>query len=193
MSLNLYLIRHGQTEWSLSGQHTGRTDLPLTRDGEIQARQLAKMLGRIDFTEILTSPLQRARRSCELSGLAQRARIEADLTEWNYGDFEGLTSDEIETRHPHWNLFHDGAPRGESPIEISERADQLILRLKALSGNVALFSHGHFISSLAMRWINLQVENAQHFELSTSSISILSFATHHPVIAVISQWNSVVS
>lgn len=193
MSLNLYLIRHGQTEWSLSGQHTGQTDLPLTRDGELQARQLAQVLGGIEFSKILTSPLQRARRTCELAGLGKRALVESELTEWNYGEFEGLTSEEIEKRHPDWNLFRDGAPRGESPIQISQRAERVINQLKKLTGNVALFSHGHFISSLAMRWIELPVGDATHFELSTSSISILGFAMHHPETPVISRWNSIVN
>ncbi len=192
MSLNLYLIRHGQTEWSLSGQHTGQTDLPLTSEGERQASNLATVLGGINFSQILTSPLQRARRTCELSGLSHRCEIEPDLVEWNYGKYEGLTSDEIEKGQPSWNLFRDGAPGGESPGEIAERADRLISRLRALTGNIALFSHGHLFSALAMRWIELPVVNATHFELSTSSVSILGFANHHPDIPVISGWNSVV-
>lgn len=192
MSLNLYLIRHGQTEWSLSGQHTGQTDLPLTREGEIQASQLAAILGGVEFSEILTSPLQRARRTCELAGLDNRSRIEPDLVEWNYGAYEGLTSKEIEQNHPDWNLFRDGVPNGESPIEVSQRADRLIDRLTALAGNVALFSHGHFFCALATRWIGLPILAAANLELSTSSLSILSYATHHPDTPVISGWNAVV-
>jgi len=192
MSLSLYLIRHGQTEWSLSGQHTGQTDLPLTPKGEVRASQLAPILGGIEFSEILTSPLRRARQTCELAGLGSHSRIEPDLVEWNYGKYEGLTSDEIQKDHPNWNLFHDGAPGGESPIEVSQRADRLISRLSALTGNVALFSHGHFFCSFATRWIELPIVEAEHLELSTSSISILGFATHHPEIRVISGWNAVV-
>ena len=193
MSLNLYLIRHGQTEWSLSGQHTGQTDLPLTREGERQAGKLATILGGIDFSEILTSPLQRARRTCELGGLSDRCKIEPDLVEWNYGKYEGLTSNEIEKHKPHWNLFRDGAPGGESPSEITERADRLISRLSTSTGNVALFSHGHFFCALAMRWIELPVVSGAHLELSTSSVSILGFATHHPDVSVISGWNALVN
>jgi len=191
MSLTLYLIRHGQTNWSLSGQHTGQTDLPLTPEGEIQAHQLVPILGGVEFSEILTSPLQRARRTCQLAGLGNHARIEPDLVEWNYGKYEGLTSDEIGKDHPDWNLFHDGAPGGESPIEVSQRADRLIAQLSTLTGNVALFSHGHFFCALAARWIELPIAAGEHLELSTSSISVLGFATHHPEIRVISGWNAV--
>lgn len=192
MSLNLFLIRHGQTEWSLSGQHTGQTDLPLTREGEIQASHLSRVLDGIEFNEILISPLKRARRTFELSGIGDRSVLEPDLVEWNYGDYEGLTSREIERYAPRWNLFRDGAPGGESPSEISDRADRLIARLNRMTGNVALFSHGHFFCALAMRWIGLPVLSATHLELSTSSVSILGFATHHPDVAVISGWNAVV-
>ena len=193
MSLNLYLIRHGQTAWSLSGQHTGQTDLPLTKEGERQASNLAAYLGGIEFSKILTSPLQRARRTCELAGLNYHCEIEPDLVEWNYGEYEGLTSDEIEKHQTRWNLFRDGAPGGESPSEIAERADRLISRLRALDGNVALFSHGHFFSALAMQWIELPVSYGAHLELSTSSVSILGFATHHSEVSVISGWNTIVN
>ena len=192
LSLNLYLIRHGQTEWSLSGQHTGQTDLPLTPEGETQASQLTRLLAGIEFNEILISPLQRARRTCELSGLGNNPQIEPDLVEWNYGQYEGLTSAEIEKHEPHWNLFRDGAPGGETASDISARADRLISRLKTTTGNIALFSHGHFFCALAMRWIGLPVLSASHLELSTSSVSILGFAAHHPETPVISGWNAVV-
>lgn len=191
MNLTVYLIRHGQTEWSLSGQHTGRTDLPLTARGEIQASNLAPILGKIEFSTVLTSPLQRARQTCELSGLASNSCIDEDLVEWNYGDYEGLTSDEILKRDPTGNLFQNGTPRGESPEEVSKRADRLIRRLSLLTGNVALFSHGHFFCALAARWIGLPILEAQHLELSTSSISTIGFSMHHPEIPVISGWNSV--
>lgn len=192
MSLNLYLIRHGQTEWSLSGQHTGQTDLPLTSEGERQASNLATLLSGINFSEILISPLKRARRTFELSGVGNHSVIEPDLVEWNYGEYEGRTSDEIEKDQPFWNLFRDGAPGGESPGEIAERADRLISRLRALNGNIALFSHGHFFCALAMRWIGLPVVSATHLELSTSSVSILGYAAHHPDVSVISGWNALV-
>ena len=191
MTLTFYLIRHGQTEWSLSGQHTGQTDLPLTAEGEIQASQLASVLSKIEFSAVFTSPLKRARKTCELAGLDRHSHIDPDLVEWNYGDYEGLTSDEILMENPAWDLFKNGAPSGESPEEVSERADRLIERLGNLRGNVALFSHGHFFSALAARWIGLPVQVGEHLELSTSSISTLGFSAHHPEIRVISGWNRV--
>lgn len=191
MNLTLYLIRHGQTQWSLSGQHTGQTDLPLTAEGEEQARKLVPILNRIEFSAVLTSPLQRARKTCEMAGLARRSHIDSDLVEWNYGSYEGLTSEEILKKNPTWNLFQNGTPEGETPKKVSERADRLIERLGELNGNVALFSHGHFFSALAVRWIGLPILAGEHLELSTSSISTLSFSTHHPEVRVISGWNSV--
>ena len=192
MNLKIYLIRHGQTEWSCSGQHTGQTDLPLTPEGEIQASQLAPILSKIEFSAVFTSPLQRARRTCELAGLSSRALIEPDLVEWNYGDYEGRTSAEILKKNPAWNLYENGAPNGEKPEEVADRADQLIERLGALTGNVALFSHGHFFCALAARWIGLPILAAEHLELSTSSISTIGFSAHHPEVRVISNWNSVI-
>ena len=192
MTLNLYLIRHGQTEWSESGKHTGQTDLPLTSAGEIQAQQLDVILEGIEFTAILTSPLQRASRTCELTCLGHRGHVEPNLTEWNYGEYEGLTSDEIEKRRPEWKLFRDGAPGGESPFEVAQRADRLIMSLKTLTGNVALFSHGHFICALATRWIGLPIIEGAHLEVSTSSVSILGYAAHHSEVPVISGWNRVI-
>lgn len=192
MTLKFYLIRHGQTDWSLSGQHTGRTDLPLMAEGEIQASQLAPILSKIEFSAVITSPLKRAIQTCQLAGLSSRSRIDPDLVEWNYGDYEGLTSDEILKDDPDWNLFQNGAPQGESPEEVSERADRLIERLRVLAGNVALFSHGHFICALAARWIGLPILEAEHLELSTSSISSIGFSTNHPEIQVILGWNSVI-
>lgn len=192
MSLTLYLIRHGQTEWSLSGQHTGQTDLALTAEGEIQASQLAPILSKVEFNAVFTSPLQRARRTCELAGLARRSTVDPDLVEWNYGDYEGLTSKEILKDNPDWSLFDNGTPNGERPQEISNRADRLIQRLSVLTGDVALFSHGHFFSALAARWIGLPILAAEHLELSTSSISMIGYSTHHPETRVISGWNAVV-
>lgn len=191
MNLTIYLIRHGQTEWSLSGQHTGQTDLPLTPEGEIQASKLAPILAKIEFSSVFTSPLQRARKTCEVAGLARRSQIDSDLVEWNYGSYEGLTSAEILKNNSTWNLFENGTPEGETPEKVSERADRLIERLGELNGNVALFSHGHFFSALAARWIGYPILAGEHLELSTSSISTLSFSAHHPEIRVISGWNSV--
>jgi probable phosphoglycerate mutase len=188
--LNLYLIRHGETEWSLTGQHTGRTDIPLTQNGENEARALRKYLRTISFSHVLTSPLQRARQTCELAGLDQALEIEPDLVEWDYGDYEGQRSVNIRQERPDWNVFRDGCPHGEMPGQITDRADQLIDRLRELDGNIALFSHGQFSGVLATRWIGLAVEKAQHFPLGTASISIFTFDSHHPTVPIIAFWNS---
>ena len=155
--LRLYYVRHGETAWSLTRQHTGRTDLALTETGESEARALAPWLSHLTFSHVFTSPLQRARRTCVLSGLGDAAETEPDLAEWNYGDYEGKLSRDIRIDHPGWNAFVDGCPGGEMPGEISDRADRLILRLRSLTGNVALFSHGEFAGVLATRWIGLPV------------------------------------
>lgn len=192
MSLSVFLIRHSQTEWSLSGQHTGQTDLPLTKQGEAQASLLAPVLGKIEFSAVFTSPLQRAVKTCHLAGLSSRSQIDSDLVEWNYGLYEGLTSEEILKTDPTWNLFGKGAPQGETPEQVSERAERVIQRLSGLTGNVALFSHGHFFCALAIRWIELPIIHAEHLELSTSSISTIGYSSHHPDTKVISGWNSVI-
>ncbi|MDB6125138.1 MAG: phosphoglycerate mutase [Pedosphaera sp.] len=186
----IYFIRHGETEWSLSGQHTGRTDIPLAGHGEDAARKLGERLRDIPFTRVLTSPRQRARRTCELAGLGSKAEIEPDLAEWDYGDYEGLRSVEILQKRPDWNIFRDGCPRGETPAQISGRVDRLIARLRALEGNVALFSHGHLGRVLAARWIGLPVSEAQHFILGTASLSILDFERNHVESPVIALWNA---
>jgi probable phosphoglycerate mutase len=187
--LRLFLIRHGQTEWSLSGQHTGRTELPLTAQGEDEARQLRPSLHEIRFANVLTSPRQRARQTCALAGLELRAEIEPDLSEWDYGDYEGQRSVDIRKVRPDWNIFRDGCPNGETPAQISERADRLSARLQLLNGNVALFSHGHFGCVLAARWIGLPVIDGQHLSLNSGSLSILGNDPRHPDVAVIGLWN----
>ena len=186
----LYLIRHGETAWSLSGQHTGRTDIPLTEQGEQDARKLAERLHVVRFSRVFTSPLQRARRTCELAGLDEVAESEPDLTEWDYGDYEGQFSLETRKKRPDWNLFRDGGPRGESPAQVSERADRLIGRVRTLGDNIALFSHGQFGRALAARWIGFPVSQAQHFLLSTASLSILGYE-HNLAEAAIVLWNAV--
>ncbi len=191
--LHIYFIRHGETEWSLSGQHTGRTDIPLTANGEDEGRKLGQYLRDIQFAHVLTSPLHRARQTCALVGLEQFPEIEADLTEWDYGDYEGQRSVDIRQVRPGWNIFHDGCPQGEMPTQISDRADRLINRLRTMDGNIALFSHGQFGGVLAVRWIGLAVVKAQHFPLSTASLSILAFDNHHPTVSVIALWNNVAS
>lgn len=191
MSLRLYLIRHGETEWSLSGQHSGRANISLTAHGEEEARAVGQRLRNIPFAHVLTSPLPRAQQTCALAALGPTPGIEPDLAEWDNGDDEGRTSAEILESRPDWNLFRDGSPRGETPPQISARADRLIAHLRTLDGNVALFSHSHFGRVLAARWIGLFVEQAESFLLSTGSISVLCYAhdrTDQPAIAL---WNSV--
>jgi len=191
MPLRLYYIRHGETEWSLSGRHTGRSELPLTERGEQRARELGPRLRGIDFAQVLTSPRQRARRTCELSGLGAAAEVEPDLAEWDYGDYEGQRSADILQTRPDWNLFRDGCPGGESPAQVSARADRLLARLQTRSGNIALFSHGHFGRVLGARWVGLSVEQAQHLLLSTASLSVLGYEHDRGDQPVIALWNAV--
>jgi len=188
--LRLYLIRHGETEWALSGRHTGCTDIPLTPNGEDEARELGKHLRDIRFAQVMTSPLQRAQQTCALVGLNQAPEIEPDLTEWDYGDYEGKRSVDIRKERPDWTIFRDGCPQGEMPAQISARADRLLARLCKLDGNIALFSHGQFGGVLATRWIELAVIEAQHFPLGTASVSIFTFDSHHPTVPVIALWNT---
>jgi broad specificity phosphatase PhoE len=187
--LSLFLIRHGETEWSLSGRHTGRTDMPLTRQGERDARALGERLRAARITRVFTSPRERARQTCALAGLAPVAAIEPDLAEWDYGDYEGQRSADIRKGRPDWNLFRDGCPHGEMPAHVSDRADRLIARLRALDGAVALFSHGHFGCVLAVRWIGLPVIDGQHFVLGTASLSTLDSEPSHPEVPIVTLWN----
>lgn len=185
----LFLIRHGQTEWSLSGRHTGRTEIDLTAQGEDEARELGRRLQGIRFAHVLTSPRQRARRTCALAGLDAAAETE-DLAEWDYGDDEGRTSAQIQEARPGWSLFRDGCPGGESPLQVSDRADRLLASVRALEGDVALVSHGHFGRVLAARWIGSPVVAGQHFSLSTASVSVFSYEPRHPDVPVIALWNA---
>ncbi len=189
----VYVLRHGETAWSLSGQHTGRTDIPLTERGEAEAEALVPWLRGIDFTHVRASPMRRARRTCELAGLGRSVEVDDDLSEWNYGDYEGLTSAQIHKSRPDWAVYRDGVPGGETPDAISVRADRVIQHLGALKGSVALFTHGQFASALAARWIGLPVISAQHFMLSTASLSILAYNPSHPDTRVIALWNGVPS
>ena len=186
----IYLVRHGETDWSLSGQHTGRTDLALTERGEQDARKLATRLGAVGFSRVLTSPLRRARRTCEFAGLGDAAQIEADAVEWDYGDYEGLRPADIRKERPDWNIFRDGCPRGESTVQMAERADRLIARLRALTGNIALFSHGQFGRVLGVRWIGLPIGHAQQFLLGTASVSLLGFGHDRAEEPAIVAWNT---
>jgi broad specificity phosphatase PhoE len=190
-SLRLYLIRHGETEWSLSGRHTGRTDIALTPNGEGEARELGKRLPDIPFARVLSSPLRRALQTCELAGLDQAPEMEPGLAEWDYGDYEGRRSADIRMQRPDWNVYRDGCPGGELPEQVTARADSLLARLRRMEGNIALFTHGQIGSALAARWIGLALDEAQHLSLGTASLSILAFDPHHPGVPVISLWNEI--
>jgi len=185
----IYLARHGETAWSLSGQHTGITDLPLTEAGERIARRLAGRLAGLTFCKVFTSPLQRAKRTCELAGFGAVAEIDPDLVEWNYGQYEGRTGAEIHAERPDWQLFRDGCPGGESPQQVAVRADRVVSRVRAVQGDVLLFSSGHFIRVLACRWIGVEpTVNARSFMLSTASLSALGYE-HDFSRPVICLWN----
>ncbi|MFI5348809.1 MAG: histidine phosphatase family protein [Elusimicrobiota bacterium] len=190
MAERLFLVRHGETAWSQSGQHTGRTDVPLTARGEASARELGPRLNNVVFSAVLTSPAQRARRTCELAGLARTAAIEPDLAEWDYGDYEGMRSAEILRERPGWIIFRDGCPGGETPAQVSNRADRLIARLRALDGTAAAFTHGHFGRVLAARWIGLPIVEARGLLLSTATLSILGYEHDNPEEPVLALWNS---
>lgn len=185
------LIRHGQTAWSLSGQHTGLTDIPLTPAGEHEVKALAPFLSEDRFSAVLTSPLLRARQTCTLAGMDGGVIIEPDLVEWDYGEYEGRRSADIRCERPGWAIYRDGCPDGESPAEISDRADRVIGKLDSFGNNIALFSHGQFACSLAARWIGLDVVEAEHLALDTASISILGHSHSWPGIRVIELWNFV--
>jgi len=171
----IYLARHGETAWSISGQHTGRTDLPLTERGERNARRLGERLNGLTFAKVLTSPLQRAARTCELAGFGGIAQTDADLLEWNYGEFEGRRSEDIHAECPAWQLFRDGCPNGETPGQVGARANRVVRQLRALQGDVLLFSSGHFLRVLAARWLGLEPAAGRFFILSTASLSALSY------------------
>ena len=184
----IYLARHGETAWSLSGQHTGRTDLPLTKRGECNARRLGERLKGLDFARVFTSPLQRAKGTCELAGFGPRAEVDRDLVEWDYGEYEGLRTEDIRARRPNWDIFRDGFPGGESFDEIGARADRVVNRARSIDGAVLLFSSGHFLRILASRWLGLQPQDARYFLLSTASLSALTYE-HNPSEPVIGLWN----
>ena len=184
----IYLARHGETEWSLSGQHTGRTDLPLTPRGQRNAQRLGERLAGVSVAHCFTSPLLRARTTCELAGFASRAGAEDDLREWDYGDYEGLTTPQIRERRPDWNLFRDGCPGGENVEQIQDRADRVVARLRGLAGDILLFSSGHFLRVLAARWIGLHASGGKDFLLSTATLSALGYE-HDLSDSVIRLWN----
>jgi len=171
----IYLARHGETAWSVTGQHTGLTDLPLTERGERNALRLGQRLAGSVFAKVLTSPLQRAVRTCELAGFGAAAEVDPDLVEWNYGDYEGLRTAEIHAVRPAWQLFRDGCPNGESPQDVGARADRVVSRVRAFKGDVLIFSSGHFLRVFAARWLGLEPFAGKLFMLDTASLSALSY------------------
>jgi probable phosphoglycerate mutase len=184
----IYLARHGETAWSLSGQHTGLTDLPLTERGQKNARQLGDRLRSVKFEAVYTSPLQRAKSSCQLAGFSAVAQTLPDLVEWNYGDYEGRRTAEILSERPGWELFRDGCPGGESPADVGARADRVVTRVRGTAGNVLVFSSGHFLRAFAARWIGLPVEVGNLLLLSTASLSIVGY-DHNLSEPAIRLWN----
>jgi broad specificity phosphatase PhoE len=183
----IYLIRHGETEWSLSGKHTGVSDIPLTEHGRQQAGLLQQELITTNFQRVLTSPLQRARETCELAGFGERAEIDPDLMEWNYGDYEGLTSEQIHVHRPGWTIFNDGGgPGGETREQVGIRVDRVIAKVRATGGDVALFAHGHVLRVLAARWLGLAPSAGAHFLLDTATLCVL---TTERGIAAMKRWN----
>ena len=187
----VYYFRHGETEWAKLGRHTGRTDIPLTATGEAEARALAPRLAGVTFTRVFMSPRLRARQTCELAGLSASAEVDEELAEWDYGEYEGLRSVEIRAQRPGWEIFRDGCPGGESPEEITKRVDRAIHRLRALSGNVAVFSHGHFGRVFGVRWLNMSIRQARHFALSPASLSILGSDPARDEVEMMLCWNAV--
>jgi broad specificity phosphatase PhoE len=186
----IYLIRHAETDWSLSGRHTGITDLPLTKKGERETAEIKKRLSSHPFELILCSPLKRAKMTCEIAGLLNQAHVDPNLAEWNYGDYEGLTTQEIWQTSPKWDLFSDGAPHGESPAEVHARANKVLSKIQKISGDVALFSHGHFLRALTTCWLHLPIQHCRLFSLSTCSLSILGFEKASPSLLL---WNATFS
>jgi probable phosphoglycerate mutase len=184
----VYLARHGETAWSITGQHTGRTDIPLTAGGERNALSLHQRLEGVVFAKVLVSPRLRARRTCELAGFGDRAEVEPDLQEWDYGEYEGRRTADIRQERPDWYLFRDGCPGGESVEAIGGRADRVVAHLRALNGNVLIFSHGHILRVLAARWLGLPPGDARLFVLSTAALSILGYehTRNEPAIRL---WN----
>ena len=184
--MNLFAIRHGETAWSLSGQHTGTTDIPLTDNGRRLAERMQPVLAKKAFGLVLCSPMRRARETCELAGVGDKAVVEPDLMEWNYGDYEGLTPEQIDGVAPGWLLFRDGCPGGETPEQIGARVDRVIARSRAVDGDIALFAHGHVLRVLVARWIGLPAGGGQHFLLDTGTLCVLGYYRGIPAVRI---WN----
>jgi broad specificity phosphatase PhoE len=184
--VNVFAIRHGETAWSLSGQHTGTTDIPLTENGRRLAQRMRRVLATDAFELVLCSPMQRARETCELAGLGEKAIIDSDLVDWNYGEYEGLTPQQIDEMAPGWLIFRDGCPGGEAPEQVGTRMDRVIARSRAIDGNIALFAHGHVLRVLVARWIGLPAGGGQHFLLDTGTLYVLGYYRDIPAVRI---WN----
>jgi len=183
---NVVIVRHGETEWSRDGRHTGRTDLPLTADGERQAEELATPLRAWQFALVLSSPLQRALETCRLAGYGAKAQLRPELVEWDYGRYEGLTSRQIAEQNPGWSLWRDGGPDGETPAAIGRRVDRVIAEVRQVAGDVLIFAHGHVLRVLTARWLEEPPSGGRHYALQTATLSVLGYEHQDPVI---SRWN----
>jgi broad specificity phosphatase PhoE len=184
--VDVFAIRHGETAWSLSGQHTGTTDIPLTDSGRQLAERMRSVLAAKAFELVLCSPMHRARETCELAGLGNKAVVDPDLLEWNYGEYEGLTPKQIQEIAPGWLIFRDGCPGGETPAHVGARVDRVIARSRAVHGDTVLFAHGHVLRVLVARWIGLPACGGQHFLLSTGTLCVLSYYREIPAVRI---WN----
>jgi broad specificity phosphatase PhoE len=185
-NVNVFAIRHGETAWSLNGQHTGKTDIPLTDNGRRLAARMRPVLAANPFGLVLCSPMRRARETCELAGLGDRAVIDSDLAEWSYGKYEGLTPQQIDEVAPGWLIFRDGCPGGEAPEQVSARVDRVIARSRAVAGDTALFAHGHLLRVFSARWIGLPARGGQHFLLNTGTLCVLGYYHEIPAVRI---WN----
>jgi broad specificity phosphatase PhoE len=186
LAQSVVLARHGETEWSLSLRHTGKTDLPLTEEGRRQARALGPRLHAWTFSLVLTSPLQRALETCRLAGYGEQAQLRPDLVEWDYGRYEGLTSQQIQALQPNWSLWRDGCPGGETAKDVGRRADRVLAEVRRVDGDVLLFAHGHVLRVLAARWLGEPPEGGRHYTLQTATLSVLGYEHADPVIRL---WN----
>jgi broad specificity phosphatase PhoE len=183
---SVVLVRHGETQWSLSGRHTGKTDIALTDEGRRQASALAPQLKAWQPDLVLTSPLQRALETCRLAGFGERAQVRPDLAEWDYGRYEGLTTDQIKAMDPNWTLWRDGCPGGEQAADVGRRADRVIAEVRAIGGDVLIFAHGHVLRVLASRWLGEPAAGGRHYALQTATLSVLGYEHRD---AVIQRWN----
>jgi broad specificity phosphatase PhoE len=184
--VDVFAIRHGETAWSLSGQHTGTTDLPLTDSGRRLAERMRPVLATKTFELVLCSPMHRARETCELAGFGNKVVMDPDLLEWNYGEYEGLTPKQIQEIAPGWLIFRDGCPGGETPAHVGARVDRVIARSRAVPGDTVLFAHGHVLRVFVARWIGLSPGGGQHFLLNTGTLCVLSYYHEMPAVRI---WN----